>query len=125
MAVAAALGLALGWVGATWPALTQAAPDAAASSAALDARAWIQRIYAAANTGNFQGTLIFSAGGTLSSSRVAHYTVGDQVYEQLDALDGREQRILRHNDAVQTLWPKTRTAVVEKRETLPGWSTTP
>jgi sigma-E factor negative regulatory protein RseB len=56
---------------------------------------------------------------------VAHYTVGDQVYEQLDALDGREQRILRHNDGVQTWWPKTRTAVVEKRETLPGWSTTP
>jgi sigma-E factor negative regulatory protein RseB len=104
---------------------TQAAPDAPASSAALDARAWIQRIHAAANSGNFQGTLVFSAGGTLSSSRVAHYTVGDQVYEQLDALDGREQRILRHNDGVQTWWPKTRMAVVEKRETLPGWSTTP
>jgi sigma-E factor negative regulatory protein RseB len=107
------------------PALALAAPDTAASSATLDARAWIQRIHSAANTGNYQGTLVFSAGGTLSSSRVGHYTVGDQVYEQLDALDGREQRILRHNDAVQTLWPKTRTAVVEKRETLPGWSTTP
>ncbi len=104
---------------------TRAASDAAASSATLDARGWIQRIHLAANTGNYQGTLVFSAGGTLSSSRVGHYTVGDQVYEQLDALDGREQRILRHNDAVQTLWPKTRTAVVEKRETLPGWSTTP
>jgi sigma-E factor negative regulatory protein RseB len=106
-------------------ALAHAAPDAPASSVAADARAWIQRIHTAANTGNYQGTLVFSAGGTLSSSRVGHYAVGDQVYEQLDALDGREQRILRHNDAVQTLWPKTRTAVVEKRETLPGWSTTP
>jgi sigma-E factor negative regulatory protein RseB len=105
--------------------LAHAAADAAASSATPDARAWIQRIHAAANTGNYQGTLVFSAGGTLSSSRVGHYTTGDQVFEQLDALDGREQRILRHNDAVQTLWPKTRTAVVEKRETLPGWSTTP
>lgn len=105
-----------------------AADPAAASatrSATLDARGWIQRIHQAATTGNYQGTLVFSAGGTLSSSRVGHYTVGDQVYEQLDALDGREQQILRHNDAVQTLWPKTRTAVVEKRETLPGWSTTP
>ncbi len=115
--------LALVW--ASWSVPSHAAPDAAASSAALDARAWIQRIHAAAATGNYQGTLVFSAGGTLSSSRVGHYTVGDQVYEQLDALDGREQRILRHNDAVQTLWPQTRTAVVEKRETLPGWSTTP
>jgi sigma-E factor negative regulatory protein RseB len=107
------------------PAVAHAAAEAAASSATLDARAWIQRIHSAANNGNYQGTLVFSAGGALSSSRVGHYTVGDQVYEQLDALDGREQRILRHNDAVQTLWPKTRTAVVEKRETLPGWSTTP
>lgn len=120
----AALAL-VGAAWAVWPALSLAAPEAAASSAALEARTWIQRIHTAANTGNYQGTLVFSAGGTLSSSRVAHYTVGDQVYEQLDALDGREQRILRHNDAVQTLWPKTRTAVVEKRETLPGWSTTP
>lgn len=110
---------------AVWAALAHAAPDAPAGSAAQDVRAWIQRIHAAANTGNYQGTLVFSAGGTLSSSRVSHYAVGDQVYEQLEALDGREQRILRHNDAVQTLWPKTRTAVVEKRETLPGWSTTP
>ncbi len=103
----------------------QAAPEAPALAAAAESRVWIQRIHVAANTGNYQGTLVFSAGGTLSSSRVGHYAVGDQVYEQLDALDGREQRILRHNDAVQTLWPQTRTAVVEKRETLPGWSTTP
>jgi sigma-E factor negative regulatory protein RseB len=123
LAVAAA-GAAWG-VGAVWPALANAAPDAAASSASGESRAWIQRIHTAAATGNYQGTLVFSAGGTLSSSRVGHYTVGEEVYEQLDALDGREQRILRHNDAVQTLWPKTRTAVVEKRETLPGWSTTP
>ncbi len=120
-----AVAVVLAWAWATWPALALAAPDAPASSPTLDARAWIHRIHAAANAGNYQGTLVFSAGGTLSSSRVAHYAVGDQVYEQLEALDGREQRILRHNDVVQTLWPQTRTAVVEKRETLPGWSTTP
>ena len=117
------LAVASVWVCAICPAL--AAPEAPASSPALDARAWIHRIHAAANAGNYQGTLVFSAGGTLSSSRVGHYAVGDQVYEQLEALDGREQRILRHNDVVQTLWPQTRTAVLEKRETLPGWSTTP
>jgi sigma-E factor negative regulatory protein RseB len=121
MALAAALMLA----GAAWSAPVQAAADAPASNAASDARSWIQRIHAAANAGNYQGTLVFSAGGTLSSSKVAHYTVGDQVYELLEALDGREQRILRHNDVVQTWWPKTLTAVVERRETLPGWSTTP
>jgi len=64
-------------------------------------------------------------GGTMSSSRVGHYTVGDQTYELLEALDGRQQRILRHNDAVHTLWPQSRVVVIEKRETRGAWSTTP
>jgi len=32
---------------------------------------------------------------------------------------------VRHNDAVHTLWPQKRLAVIEKRETLAAWSTTP
>ena len=102
-----------------------AAPEPALGPSALDARGWLTRIQAAANSGNYRGTMVFSVGGTVSSSRVWHYAVGDQVYEQLEALDGRQQRIVRHNDAVQTLWPQARTAVIEKRQTLAAWSTTP
>ena len=94
-------------------------------SALADARAWLSRIHAAASSGNYQGTMVFSAGGALSSSRVWHYCVGDQIYEKLETLDGRQQRIVRHNDAVHTLWPQSRLAVVEKREALAAWSTTP
>ena len=90
-----------------------------------DARAWLARIHHAANHGNYEGTLVFSAGGTMSSSRVAHYTVGAQTYERLEALDGRPRRIVRHNNVVHTLWPQSRTAVVEQRETLAAWSATP
>ena len=90
-----------------------------------EAKAWLSRMRAAASGGNYQGTMVFSVGGTMSSSRVGHYTVGDQTYEQLEALDGRQQRILRHNDAVHTLWPQSRLAVIEKRETRGAWSTTP
>jgi sigma-E factor negative regulatory protein RseB len=92
---------------------------------AAEARNWLNRIRTAASTGNYQGTMVFSVGGSFSSSRVAHYTVGDQTYEQLEALDGRQQRVLRHNDAVHTLWPQSRLAVIEKRETRAAWSTTP
>ena len=92
---------------------------------AAEAKAWLSRMRAAASGGNYQGTMVFSVGGTMSSSRVGHYTVGDQTYEQLEALDGRQQRILRHNDAVHTLWPQSRLAVIEKRETRGAWSTTP
>ena len=101
------------------------APAGQGTQTAADARAWLTRIHAAASAGNYQGTLVYSAGGVLSSSRVWHYMVGEQTYERLEALDGRQQRILRHNAAVHTLWPQTRVAVVERRETLAAWSTTP
>lgn len=103
------------------------AADAPAPVASLsEARVWLSRIQHAAVSANYQGTMVFSsAGGVLSSSRVWHYCVGDQTYERLEALDGRQQHIVRHNDAVHTMWPQSRVAVVEKRETLSAWSTTP
>lgn len=121
------------WVGGGWtwrrlpllalcvlllPAAAHAAPDSA------DARVWLARIQAAANGGNYQGTMVFIVGGTISSARVGHYAVGDQTFELREALDGRQQRVLRHNDEVLTLWPQTRVLVIEKREVL-GPSSTP
>lgn len=103
----------------------EAAPAGQGALTPADARAWLTRIHAAASAGNYQGTLVYSTGGLLSSSRVWHYMAGEQTYERLEALDGRQQRILRHNTAVHTLWPQTRVAVVERRETLAAWSTTP
>ena len=97
----------------------------AAPPGVTDARAWLARIHAAANDGNYQGVMVFSSGGTMTSSRVWHYAVGNQTYEHLEVLDGRQQRIVRHNDIVQTMWPQTRVAVIERRETLAAWSTTP
>ncbi|MBA4178836.1 MAG: transcriptional regulator [Leptothrix sp. (in: Bacteria)] len=105
------------------PPVANAAPEP--PLAAADARSWLTRMRSAATTANYQGTMVFSSGGTMSSSRVGHYAVGDQTFEHVEALDGRQQRILRHNDAVHTLWPQTRVAVIEKRETRAAWSTTP
>ncbi len=92
---------------------------------AAEARQWLARVQQAARTGNYEGTLVYSAGGQLTSSRVRHYWVGEQTFELLESMDGRQHRIARHNDLVQTTWPQNRQAVVEKRETLPGWGTTP
>lgn len=89
---------------------------AATPAWADDARARLQRMQAAAIERNYQGTMVHSAGGSVSSLRVTHYVVGDQSYEQVEALDGRQQRVLRHNDTVHTLWPDSSVVVVEKRE---------
>lgn len=90
----------------------------AAAAEPTDARGWLGRIHAAAHQRNYQGTLVFTAGGAPSSSRVAHYCVGEQSFERLEALDGRMQRVYRHNDTVHTVWPQARVAVVEKRSAL-------
>ncbi len=92
---------------------------------AAEAKAWLARIQAAAAQGNYQGTLVYSTGGVIATSRVWHYWAGGETFERLEAQDGRQQRIVRHNDLVHTLWPQTQVAVIEKRETLAAWSTTP
>jgi sigma-E factor negative regulatory protein RseB len=83
-----------------------------------DARTWLARIHAAANQRNYQGTLVFSAGGALSSSRVAHFCVGEQSFERLETLDGRQQRIYRQNDQLHTVWPQARVVVQERAGAL-------
>lgn len=88
------------------------------SEGVADARQRLMRLHQAAAEQNYQGTMVFSAAGSSSSSRVAHYVVGGQTYERIEALDGREQKILRHNDTVYTVWPRTGVAVVEKREAM-------
>jgi sigma-E factor negative regulatory protein RseB len=125
-----ALMLALSQLGWQPQSLAQAAErpaDKPVDKAALpaDARSWLQRIHNAANGGNYRGTLVFSAGGSMSSSRVWHYCVGEQTFEKLESLDGRQRQVVRHNEEVHTIWPQSRVAVVEKREALPGWQTTP
>jgi sigma-E factor negative regulatory protein RseB len=105
---------------ALWAALqaAQAGPlDAPAKALGpAEARKWLARMHAAAHERNYQGTLVFSADGTLSSARVAHFSEGKDSYERVEALDGRMQQTFRHNDRVYTLWPQSRVAVVEERD---------
>lgn len=117
----AAIGLALAVFGND----AHAAPDATDVAGQVQARAWLTRIHSAANSGNYRGTMVFSADGTMSSSRVWHFCAADQTYEKLESLDGRQQQIYRHNDDVHTLWPQAKLAVLEKREAPAAWSTTP
>ena len=110
MAVSA---LALGQVAAT-PAA--AAASAAVVLAAADANAWLGRIQQAAANRSYQGTLLFSAGGALSSSKVVHICDGRQRYERIELLDGQARLQYRHNDQMLTLWPGTRLARLEQRD---------
>ncbi len=89
--------------------------EPAAGVQPTDARGWLSRIHIAANGRNYQGTMVFSTGGVVSSSRVAHFCVGDQVFERIEALDGKQRQVYRHNDLVHTVWPQAGLAVIERR----------
>lgn len=112
------------WLGmlAVWAALGAVLParageaDGGQALAPAEARKWLSRIHAAAHERNYQGTLVFSADGALSSARVAHFCEGAQSYERVEVLDGRMQQIYRHNDRMLTFWPKSRVAVSEERD---------
>lgn len=90
-----------------------------------DPKAWLMRIHNAANTANYHGTLVFSGSGVLSSSRVWHYCVGDQTYEKRETLDGRPQRVLRHNDTVHTVWPQSGRVLIERDRPLASRGSSP
>jgi len=102
-------------------------PQARASSAGAEAaapvgpnevRTWLMRIHAAASRRNFQGTFIVSAGGGVSSARIAHYNDGHNQLERIESLDGETRFVFRHNDEVRTLWPEQRVALIEQRDLL-------
>jgi sigma-E factor negative regulatory protein RseB len=116
----AAFALA-GACAALWPFATRAAEAAAASDAALDrseVRAWLMRIHQAAGRRNFQGTFVVSAGGSMSSARIAHYCNGNDQFERIETNDGQPRKVFRHNDVVHTLWPQTHVALIEQHDLM-------
>lgn len=102
-----------------------AEPPPAAAAAPIDAMAWLARVKHAALSSNYQGTLVFNAGGVVSSSRVLHFCEGKERYERIDVLDGESRQVYRHNDTTQTLWPRSRVAVVERRDSLADFPALP
>lgn len=80
-----------------------------------DLRGWLARIHDAASRQSFEGTFVVSAGGVVSSARIAHYSIGGEQFERIESLDGQPRQMLRHNDTVFTFWPGARTVVIEER----------
>lgn len=102
-------------------------PSAWAQSASQDAhpavqpsevRGWLMRIHDAASHNNFQGTFVVSAGGAVSSARIAHFCEGGSQFERIESLDGQARHVFRYNDVVHTVWPQVRVAMVEQRDQL-------
>ncbi|HJV95962.1 MAG TPA: MucB/RseB C-terminal domain-containing protein [Albitalea sp.] len=92
--------------------------DARAPLQPSEVRAWLMRIHGAASHSNFQGTFVVSAGGAVSSARIAHFCEGGNQFERIESLDGQTRHVFRYNDVVHTVWPRVHVAMVEQRDQL-------
>ncbi len=110
-----------------WAALAHASPvcgqavvagATSTASAPSEVRAWLLRIHDAASRRNFQGTFVVSGAGGVASARISHFCEGPNQYERIESLDGRQRKVFRHNDVVQTVWPASHVAMIEQRGML-------
>lgn len=101
--------------GACVTALAQAAPVLPGSRSVSD---WLTRMHEASRQRAYTGTLVVSAGAAMSASKIWHVCDGQQQVERIDSLTGAPRTTIRRNNEVITFVPESKTAVVEKRESL-------
>jgi len=112
------------WIGAlvvagsAWMPLQGFAQDARREAPRSEAQ-WIQAARTAAMRVNYTGTIIYQAGGEMTSSRITHMFDGSNSLERIQTLDGKPREYLRKrsasDDEVLCLIPESRKVVVEKR----------
>lgn len=113
-----------GWIGAlviagsAWVPLQASAQEARRDVLRSEAQ-WIQAARTAALRTNYTGTIIYQAGGEMTSSRITHMFDGTKSHERIQTLDGKPREYLRKrsdsDDEVQCLIPESKKIVVEKR----------
>ena len=119
-----ALRTSRGWIGAlvvagsAWMPLQGLAQEARREVPRNEAQ-WIQAARTAAMRVNYTGTIIYQAGGEMTSSRITHMFDGSNSLERIQTLDGKPREYLRKrsasDDEVHCLIPESRKIVVEKR----------
>ncbi|AJZ59316.1 mucB/RseB family protein [Paraburkholderia fungorum] len=77
----------------------------------------LDRIHQAAQQQNYEGAFVYQRGNFVQTSRISHYaTRADGEFEQLESLDGKPRKMLRHNEDLYTFVPERHLCVVEKRQ---------
>ncbi len=79
---------------------------------------WLLRVHEASKHRAYTGTFVVSAGGNLASARIWHVCDGKQQVERVEPLSGIPRATYRRNDQVVTLYPGSKVAVLETRESL-------
>jgi sigma-E factor negative regulatory protein RseB len=79
---------------------------------------WLTRMHEASRQRAYTGTLVVSAGSAMSASRIWHVCDGTQQLERVETLTGAPRTTIRRNSDVITFDGESKTAWVEKRDSL-------
>lgn len=101
--------------GVLWAQVPQAAGSVSESRTLSE---WLGRMHDATRQRAFTGTLVVSSGGELATSKIWHVCDGTQQMERVEVLTGAPRTIVRRNNEVITFEPESKTARVEKRESI-------
>ncbi len=116
--VAALLVADAGWAQSSASPAPGAATQAESRQGEPGMAEWLLRIHEASRRRTYVGTFVVSSGAALSSARIWHICDGEQQMQRVESLSGAPRSTFRRNDQVITFLPETRTAIVEKRESL-------
>src|SRR5205085_8424889 len=90
--------------------------QAADANGSGDAFAWLKKMAAASRQLNYSGTIVYTHGNQVETSRVVHYvnSAGGE-FEKLETLDGPAREVVRSNDQVTCYLPNAKVVLVEQR----------
>ena len=79
---------------------------------------WLARMHEASRRRAYIGTFVVSSATSMSSAKIWHVCDGDQQLERVETLTGAPRSTFRRNDQVITFHADSKTALLEKRESL-------
>jgi sigma-E factor negative regulatory protein RseB len=91
---------------------------ASAQTGTRSVNEWLSRMHEGSRQRAYIGTLVVSAGSSMSASKIWHVCDGNQQMERIDTLTGTPRTTIRRNNDVITFVPEAKTALVEKRDSL-------
>lgn len=73
---------------------------------------WLDKMNHAMSQQNYQGTLVIRQGDKLQAIKVKQGVTLDGSWQTLESLTGEDQKIIRHNDKVKTIFPRKKLVTI-------------
>ena len=82
--------------------------------AGQDAKFWLDKMSGAVASLNYEGTFVFVYGNEVETMRIIHGNYQGEIKERLISLNGEAREIIRDEDLLTCIWPRSNVVVVEK-----------